>query len=710
MINALCDLVNGKDVPRPRIMSERLMSQPPTSRLPSTQARSTSSKLEDVVTTKKAALQPSESNTDVESVVSTPGSLSTAPPNTRRKAKDVQTRLGKGRPVVAGGSGARKITKAFSKGNGRKAKTSMVLHPPIAEEEEEPIQKFSAPTVEKTESSQSESAVPTSPAQLPPPRIPTPQDLNETPAQLPTPAPSHPSYSLPQISVLESRITHLESSEVASRLSKVEDSLSLLQSPLAELPFLKDLFGMLQKANAEVESRVSQLTKIHAELETRAATLENQVKELLQDNTMLKRKISELENTIQATENVSKIGVVATVSNEGRQERKPGDALPNPVPNLTLVPADPSPAPPALGKRFRSDTPDTSGIESAPKADADMDAIHRVKRPQRKKPRLDHDEDTIPFIFSDKEAGPSSTSTPKNSTTSRQKPTDESPGFFPFGPEVPTPLEKKKDNDDMEYYLQFDDDSAPRSDKLPEADKKEDSKSPERPQSAIPRTPSPKIPKLSSTFGDRALNPIYDPSYFAGMHPIFQSHVQASELPFPLIPATPPNSNDLLNQSAQYATPRLGEPWRSPRKISDTQVSGIPTISESDNPESSGTTKSPPSPGSYALRPSGSRRERNDKYNPYFTPQRGPSGARQQRTGLTPIRGFSSGLKSPAPLSTVAEDEREETVQENTTEVSPPQLRTLYGTELDGDTRFGDYGRDLGRDVGKLDWSKFLPR
>lgn len=97
-------------------------------------ARSASSKAEDVVTTKKAALQPSESNTDVESVVSTPGSLPITAPTTRRKAKDIQTRLGKGRPVAAGGSGARKITKAFSRGTGRKPKTSIVLHAPIAEE------------------------------------------------------------------------------------------------------------------------------------------------------------------------------------------------------------------------------------------------------------------------------------------------------------------------------------------------------------------------------------------------------------------------------------------------------------------------------------------------------------------------------------------------------------------------------------------------
>lgn len=179
-------------------------------------------------------------------------------------------------------------------------------------------------------------AVPTSPTQLPPPRIPSPQDPNETPAQLPTPAPSHPSYSIPQISALESRITHLESSEIASRLSKVEDSLNLLQSPLIELPLLKDLFGVLQTANKDVESRVSQLSKIHAELETRAVTLENQVKELLADNMLLKRKISELENAKQATENVPKTGVVTNLSKDGRQERESGDDLSNPDPNLCV--------------------------------------------------------------------------------------------------------------------------------------------------------------------------------------------------------------------------------------------------------------------------------------------------------------------------------------------------------------------------------------
>lgn len=362
---------------------------------------------------------------------------------------------------------------------------------------------------------------------------------------------------------------------------------------------------------------------------------------------------------------------------------------------------DPSPSQPALGKRIRCDTPDTSGTEAEPKLDADIDAIQRVKRPQKKKPRLDPDEDSIPFLFADRDSVPYSTSTPRQPSTPWQRSKSPS-GFFTAGREAPTPLEKKKD--DMEFYIHFDDDAGQRNDNDHDkaADNEKDRKSPERPKSAIPRTPSPRLTKLSSTFPDRPPSSINDPNFFAGMQPVFQSHVQVSELPFPLIPTTPPNPTESLNQSAQYATPRLGEPWRPQSKVSDTQGSGTRGVNRSDNLETSGTLRSP-SPGNYGLHPGGSVRERNDKYNPYFTPQRGPGGSRQ-RTGLTPIRGFSSGLKSPAPLSTVAEDEQENA--EDPIEVSPPQLRTLYGTELQADSRFGDYGRDL----GKLDWSKFLPR
>lgn len=62
-------------------------------------------------------------------------SVAASVPNTRRKAKEMQLHLGKGRPVLAGGSGARNVTKVVSRGAGRKARASAMLHEdPIPEE------------------------------------------------------------------------------------------------------------------------------------------------------------------------------------------------------------------------------------------------------------------------------------------------------------------------------------------------------------------------------------------------------------------------------------------------------------------------------------------------------------------------------------------------------------------------------------------------
>jgi hypothetical protein len=97
-------------------MSERVVSQPPEQSRLSVQPASKA-------TAKKTALQPSESNTDTESMADPPASALT----TRRKAKNIQSRLGKGRPVIAGGSGARNITKVISRGTGRRGNASAML-------------------------------------------------------------------------------------------------------------------------------------------------------------------------------------------------------------------------------------------------------------------------------------------------------------------------------------------------------------------------------------------------------------------------------------------------------------------------------------------------------------------------------------------------------------------------------------------------------
>ena len=204
--------------------------------------------------------------------------------------------------------------------------------------------------------------------------------------------------------------------------------------------------------------------------------------------------------------------------------------------------------------------------------------------------------------------------------------------------------------------------------------------------------------------------PRNDPNFFGGPLPVY--FTPSSTLPYPLNPTTPLNMQDILERSTQFTTPVLGEPWKFDATVNPASVSqpgdsvgGPTTPGDAEAQPSSSTAAPPESPGSYTFR-AGGRRERDDKYNPYFTPPRGPGA--KHRTGITPTRGFSFGLKSPAKMATVPEEGEAEGAEldEDGVVRSPPQFRTLYGTELEGDTRFGDYGRDLARN----DWSKVHPR
>jgi hypothetical protein len=110
---------SGKKVPRAqRATSGRVASQ---SRLKSRGGFLQVSK-PSAVSVEEVALQPSEPNTDVESVADIPPSA----PATRRRAREIQSRLGKGRPVLAGGRGARNVSKV-NRGIGRKSKSGAML-------------------------------------------------------------------------------------------------------------------------------------------------------------------------------------------------------------------------------------------------------------------------------------------------------------------------------------------------------------------------------------------------------------------------------------------------------------------------------------------------------------------------------------------------------------------------------------------------------
>ena len=185
--------------------------------------------------------------------------------------------------------------------------------------------------------------------------------------------------------------------------------------------------------------------------------------------------------------------------------------------------------------------------------------------------------------------------------------------------------------------------------------------------SPAPCTPLPKPLGGGSSINVEKLHDagdsVYDPGFFGGPLPVY--YTQGSQLPFPLHPTTPRNPQDSLERSAQLSTWASGKPWKFEASVNPTNISqcgdGVEQPARpgsAQNFASSANAIPPESPGDYTVR-AGGRKERNDKYSPYFTPQQGP-GARH-RTGITPTRGFSLSLKSPAKMATVVEGPEAET-------------------------------------------------
>ncbi|KAF8523027.1 hypothetical protein JB92DRAFT_3110334 [Gautieria morchelliformis] len=706
MINALCDLINGKDVPRPlRAASERVASQPlPKGRVGSVQISKASE-----VSAKKATLQPSEPNTDPESVPDASSSTRA----TRRKAKHIQARLGKGRPILAGGSGARHVTKVITCGTGRKTKEEE----PIPEEDEGAgsVDALSGQNPKRTNT---DKARPISPINGV-----AGGSRDEQPLQLPTPTPCHPSYSLPsaQLVTLQSRIIQLEEPNLAARISEIEVAIadiSVLKLSVAQIPVLQDEVKRLEAERQKSEADV-------AELKARVACLEIQAKELAVENGSLKDHVTELETMLHHREEArdpSMSNVVIHPPEDNDTSDRGNDAnVEAAVGSVVAAPAkrippselpNPSPSQPTLGKRTRGpvDTPDVSITEDGTQQQnegAELAASHRVTKPLRKRPRLDLDpeEDASQFSFlRHGPAGPLSTSTPQRLSKSP-------PGFFTAGRRVPTPLARTADTD---AYLRLggDDLAMPRAGTSnPNNVAAPSNTRAVTPVEGAPCTPPPRPADAgpsSNTENPRdSADPMHDHGIFGGPLPVY--YTPSSVLPFPPAPTTPSNPQDIPERSAQFATSILGEPWKFEAAVNPATISqGValpPTPTHMRDRSSSSNAVPPESPGNYTFR-AGGRRERNDMYNPFFTPQRGPGS--RHRTGITPTRGFSFSLKSPPRMATVEEstDPSAPEVDEDGIARSPPPLRTLYGTELEGDTRFGDYGKDL----GGYDWGKAIPR
>ena len=137
----------------------------------------------------------------------------------------------------------------------------------------------------------------------------------DQPSQLPTPAPSHPSYSLPsaQLSALESRVLQLEIPNFDARISQIEATLtefSILKASVAQIPVLQDEVKHLEAAHQKLEAEVTQWTNAHGELKVQTGNLEAQIKGLVIENGSLKGQITELETKLRDREDPSMTSVI----------------------------------------------------------------------------------------------------------------------------------------------------------------------------------------------------------------------------------------------------------------------------------------------------------------------------------------------------------------------------------------------------------------
>lgn len=139
--------------------------------------------------------------------------------------------------------------------------------------------------------------------------------------------------------------------------------------------------------------------------------------------------------------------------------------------------------------------------------------------------------------------------------------------------------------------------------------------------------------------------------YFSGSLPPFAMPAA------PTVPTTPP-----CISVEMHGSPGLDAPWQP----MGTPASPKPVYAPIYGPDSLQSPLAAPEPG-FNFR--GGWNERNDRYNPFSTP------GMPHHTGLTPL--LRPTLRSPAAV-----DGKE----------TSGKLRTMYGTELDRDTRFGDGG------------------
>ncbi|KAI0374309.1 hypothetical protein BV20DRAFT_497716 [Pilatotrama ljubarskyi] len=200
------------------------------------------------------------------SLAPAPSSESEAPPPPRtRKAKETQYRLGVGRPTVAGGSGARAVTRSSSfSARGKHGKGTRSAKPT-----EDAIQEEEEPDPMEPDMPEAGPSGTTHDHDSPPPLLPNSQEHQTTTSEPASDTPDHlKAYIADLVTPLRTQIELLQS-ELRQRLSH-EAGIALLTSQLqsiqAEVQSLRSQAAMA----LQLQNEVQQLKSLVSELVQRA--------------------------------------------------------------------------------------------------------------------------------------------------------------------------------------------------------------------------------------------------------------------------------------------------------------------------------------------------------------------------------------------------------------------------------------------------------
>ncbi|KAK0465174.1 uncharacterized protein EV420DRAFT_944439 [Desarmillaria tabescens] len=263
------------------------------------------------------------------------------PPRTR-KAKETQSKLGVGRPVAAGGSGARAVTKSVNIANGKRGKSRSVKLQTTIHEEPEPTEQ---------------------------------RPLNADDEQ-PAAGPSQPRASSSDREDSRQPTGTTFDQRVADAINPLLRQVEAMRKDLDQMNALK----------AEVTQLTAQVAAIPP-LQSKVDSLSAEVNDLRSRGALTEGLSADILQMKNAVTNISSAQVKSNLNNTSRQPVASND---HPLSDGTASLPHPGIAPSLLGKRHRDSTlSDVTGVIEEGDEDNFSDSVlaRKVIRPNRKRAR-----------------------------------------------------------------------------------------------------------------------------------------------------------------------------------------------------------------------------------------------------------------------------------------------------------------------------------